>query len=371
MKRIILVITTLALACGLMLGTMGSAMASTTEGGEGRGLFGTVEGVAIGDNATGTGVITLSNVKPSSTAEGAATVEIAVTDNTVYHIPTVTIAPAWQKWTDLTADSQGLVEGANRVAILLTEPASDGIAQKVMVVPAKGLHRYQHQSGVVARVEGDTATIAKRNGEEIKVTLGEGVELEAGQVVVLVTDKTTGEVQFRAVHAYRWEHMVQRFEGYLNGALNQGDFDKATQVMEQAHERHMDNLEALQKRLQQRNRTQAAESVGKAMQYAEARYAEAVQLRAQIQQRVQELGGWEEWRAQWGEANGTIATINAQTRTMTMNTEGGPLTLQVAAGATITKNGNVYAFKGLKAGDVVGKVLYRTETGKAWYIELQ
>jgi hypothetical protein len=56
---------------------------------------------------------------------------------------------------------------------------------------------------------------------------------------------------------------------------------------------------------------------------------------------------------------------------MTLNTDGGPLTLQVAAGATITKNGNLYAFKGLQAGNVVGKVIYRNDTHKAWYIELQ
>ena len=109
------------------------------------------------------------------------------------------------------------------------------------------------------------------------------------------------------------------------------------------------------------------------MQYAEARYAEAMQLREQIRERIRQAGGWEEWRAQWGEANGTIASVNTQTRTMTMNTESGPLTLQVAVGATITKHGNVYAFKGLKAGDVVGEVLYHTDgnTNKAWYIELQ
>ena len=369
MTRIILVITTLALACGLMLGTMGMAMASTTQSGEGRGLFGTVTGVDISDD--GTGVITLSGVKPLSATENATTVEIAVTGATVYHIPTVTVVPKWQTWGQLTAESQGLVEDANRVAILLTDPASDRIAQKVMIVPAKGLYRYHHQLGVVAKVEGDTATIANRKGEEIAVTLGEGVELEAGQVVVLVTDKTTGEVQFRAVHAYRWEHMVQRFEGYLNGALNQADFDKATALMEQAHERHMDNLEALQDRLEERNRVRAAEMAGKAMEYAEARYAEMVQLRDQIQERVREMGGWEEWRAQWGEANGTIASISTQTRTMTLNTDGGPLTLEVAAGAMITKNGNVYAFKGLKTGDVVEQVLYRNETNKAWYIKLQ
>jgi hypothetical protein len=365
MKRIMLVITTLALACGLMLGTMGAAMASTTQSSEGRGLFGTVTGVDIGDD--GTGVITLSNVKP----ENNPTAEVAVTGSTLYHIPTVTIVPKWQTWEQLTTESQGLVEDANRLAILLTEPASDGIAQKVMIVPAKGLCRYSHQLGVVAKVEGDTATIVKRNGEEIVVSLGEDVELEAGQFVVLVTDKTTGEVQSRAVHAYRWEHMVQRFEGYLNGALDQEDFDKATALMEQAHQKHMENLEALQDRLEERNRVQAAEAVGKAMEYAEARYAEMEQLRDQIQERIREMGGWEEWRAHWGEANGTIASISTQTRTMTLNTESGPLTLEVAAGATITKNGNLYAFKGLKAGDVVEQVLYRSESNKAWYVKLQ
>ena len=369
MKKVILVLTTLALACGLMVGTMGSAMASTTQVGEGRGLFGTVESVDIVDD-NGTGVITLSNVKPLSATENATTVDIAVTDNTVYHIPTVTVTPKWQTWQQLTAESQGLVKDANRVAMLLTEPAGDRIAQKVMIVPAKGLYRYRHQLGTVAKIEGDTATIAKRNGEEVTVTLGEGVELEVGQVVVLVTEKSTGEVQLRAVHAYRWEQMVQRFEGYLNGSLNQADFDNATAMLQQAHEKHMNTLEALQTRLEERNRLQAAEAVGKAMRYAEARYAEAMQLREQIRERVQQVG-WEEWTAQWGEANGTVASINTQTRTMTMNTDSGPLTLEVAVGARIEKHGYMYTLKGLKAGDVVEKVLYRTETNKAWYIQVQ
>ncbi len=368
MKKAILVLATLALACGLMLGTMGSAMASTTQNGEGRGLFGTVESVDISDN--GTGGITLSNVKPVSTTENATTVDIAVTDNTVYHIPTVTVTPKWQTWGQLTSESRELVKDANRVAMLLTEPAGDRIAQKVMIVPAKGLYRYRHQLGTVAKIEGDTATIAKRNGEEVTVTLGEGVELEVGQVVVLVTEKGTGEVQLRAVHAYRWEHMVQRFEGYLNGSLNQADFDNATAKLQQAHEKHTNTLEALQTRLEERNRLQAAEAVGKALQYAEARYAEALQLREQIRERVQQVG-WEEWTAKWGEANGTIASINTQTRTMTMNTNNGTLSLEVAVGARIMKHGDVFTLKGLKAGDVVENVLYRTETNKAWYIQVQ
>jgi len=115
---------------------------------------------------------------------------------------------------------------------------------------------------------------------------------------------------------------------------------------------------------------QAAEAVGKAMQYAEARYAEASQLREQIRERVQQVG-WEEWTAKWGEANGTIASINTQTRTMTMNTDNGTLSLEVAVGARIQKHGEVFTLKGLKAGDVVENVLYRTESNKAWYIQVQ
>jgi len=185
-----------------------------------------------------------------------------------------------------------------------------------------------------------------------------------------VTEKGTGEVQLRAVHAYRWEQMVQRFEGYLNGSLNQADFDNATAKLQQAHEKHVNTLEALQTRLEDRNRLQAAEAVGKAMQYAEARYAEASQLREQIRERVQQVG-WEEWTAKWGEANGTIASINTQTRTMTMNTDNGTLSLEVAVGARIQKHGEVFTLKGLKAGDVVENVLYRTESNKAWYIQVQ
>ena len=96
MKRIILWVTTLALACGLMLGTVGGAMASTAQSGEGRGLFGTVESVDISDDGGG-----LDYPQQRQVAEcrrqrhdrgngGHGT--------TVYHIPTVTLVPRWQTW---------------------------------------------------------------------------------------------------------------------------------------------------------------------------------------------------------------------------------------------------------------------------------
>ncbi len=252
MKRIILLVTTLALACGLVLGTAGGAMASTAQSGEGRGLFGTVESANIDDS--GTGSVTLGSLKSASAADNGTTVVVTVTAATLYHIPTVTLAPRWQTWAELADDSRDLVEEANRLAVLLTDPASNHIAQRVMVVPAKGICRYQHRLGMVTGIEGDTATVTLRNGQEVSMTMAEGMDLQVGLVVVVATEKSTGEVQLRAVSAYRWEHMVQRFEGYMNGSLNQESFDNATRMLQQAHQRHIDTLQALQARLEERQR---------------------------------------------------------------------------------------------------------------------
>ncbi len=368
MKRIIFLATTLALACGLMLGTAGGAMASTAQGGEGRGLFGTVESANIDDS--GAGSVTLSSVKQAGVGDNLTSLEIEVTATTVYHIPTVTLVPRWQTWAQLTEDSRDLVVEANRVAVLLADPASNHVAQKVMVVPAKGICRYRHQLGMVTGIEGTTATVTLRNGQEVSMTLAEGVQLEAGQVVVVATEKGTGEVQLRAVSAYRWENMVQRFEGYMNGSLNEESFDNATAMLERAHQRHIETLEALQKRLEERKRIQAAERVGLAIDYSEARFAEAMQLRDQIRTRVAQVG-WDEWMNQWGEASGTIASVNQQTRTVTLSTDNGSLTLQVAVTARISKGGYVYGLKGLGNGDQVEKVIYNVETMKTWYIEVK
>lgn len=368
MKRIILLVTTLALACGLVLGSAGGAMASTPSSGEGRGLFGTVESVDIDDS--GAGSITLSSVKSANAADNGTTLEVEVTAATVYHIPTVTLAPRWQTWAGLTEDSRDLVREANRLAVLLTDPAGNHVAQKVMLVPARGICRYRHQLGMVTGIDGTTATVTLRNGQEVTMTMAEGLELEAGQVVVVVTERSTGEVQLRAVSAYRWEHMVQRFEGYLNGSLNQEGFDNATAMLQKAHEKHIAELEALKLRLEERHRIQAAERVGLAMDYSEARFAEAMQLRDRIRERVQQ-DGWDEWLAQWGEAGGTIASVNVQTRAMLLNTDNGTLNLEVVGAARITRGGYVYGLRRLSAGDVVTKVIYNVDTGNTWYVEVQ
>ncbi|MBM4445404.1 MAG: hypothetical protein FJ020_08935 [Chloroflexi bacterium] len=379
MKKILLVATTLALACGLMLGT-GSVLAA--EGGQQsqiqteacRGLFGTVdEFVLNSDNVPVT--IKLSNVKPvDSTADGSA--GITLTENTTYHIPTVTTGltgGAWQKWDQLTEESQDIVLDADRVAILLTEPATDQTAQKVMIVPAKKLyqHRYQHRLGVVTDVEGDTATVARRNGEQITVQLGEGAEVEVGQFVIMVTDRLTNQTQIRAIHSYRVEKLIERFEGYMEGALTQKDFDEATAELQAAHERHIAIMEQIQTKLEEQNRTRAANAVGTAMQYCEARYAEALQLRDQIRERIEQAGGWEEWRSEWAEISGTVASVNLANRTVVIDTDDGAVTLQVPLRARIVKDGNLYALRSLEAGDVVAKAIYHVGTVNiAIYIEM-
>ena len=380
MKRILLLATTLALACGLMLGSVGSVLAGENQNEGCRGLFGTVDAdkVTIDDNGTGT--ITLTNVKP---LEAAATVEIAVTENTTYHIPTVTVFPSWQTWKQLTHQSRELVQEANRVAMLLAEPLTDPatqqpVALKVMVNPAKKLYRYRHQLGVVVAVAvaGDNATIAKRNGEQITVTIGDGVELKEGQFVVIITDKATGEADVRAVDAYRAERLVERFEGYMEGSLNQEDFDAVTARMQAAYEKHIAVLEETKTRLEEHNRAQAAKMVQKAIDYADARYAEAMQLREQISQRVEACGGWEQWGKQWKEINGTIASVDYAGRTVTINTVNGtgdmvPVTLKSLGRTRIVKDGKLFAFRSLSSGDMVEKAVYHVgATNDAIYIEI-
>ena len=372
MKKMLLLATTLALACGLLLGGLGSAMAEETQNEYCRGLFGTVDNVSIDEDGNGT--IVLSSVKPAS--DNAATVEITVTGETAYHIPTVTVLATggvWQTWTQLQDESQSLVDEANRVAILLTDPAEDLTAQKIMVVPAKNLyrHRYQHRLGVVTDVDGDTATVAKRNGEQFTVGLAEGVEVSEGQFVVLVTDRLSGETQLRAVHAYRFQALMERFEGYLEGSLTKDDFDQATERIQAAHERHVALLEQLKTKLEEQNREQAVERVEQAIQYCEARYAEVIQLREQIRERIQNAGGWDEWAAQWDVISGNITDIDSTKRLITVETEDGTVVLHVPLRARIVQDDYPFAFRTLEVGDEVVKAVYHIGvTNEVIYLEI-
>ena len=291
-QRILLVVATLVLACGLMLGTMGVALAD--ESAECRGLFATVDGVTIDENGFGT--IDLVNVK---CVEGVDTLTLITDNDTLYHIPT--LAP-WQSWADLSADlaasddfdrTQPVVAG-DRIAVSLVEPftsSEDAVASKVMVI-IPGKKMYRHQLGVVAKVEGDTATIIDKDGEQVMVTLRNGLDVEPGQFVVMVTNRFSNEVHFRAVQAHQVGQLMERFQRYMNQASNQDDLDEANGLLEQAHERHMNVLEGMQNRLQDQNQEQLEEAVGQAIENEQSCYQECVQLREQIQNQVRE-SGWD------------------------------------------------------------------------------
>lgn len=374
MKKMLLLATTLALACGLILGGMGGVLAEENQNQNCRGLFGTVENVSIGEDGSGT--IVLSNVNPLSAFDNASTVEITVTENTTYHIPNVTVLAtggAWQTWDQLAPESKTLVEEAGRLAILLTEPAGYSTVQKVMVVPAKNLYRYryQHRLGVVVDVEADVATVARKNGEQITIKLGEGVEVSEGQFVVLVTDRLSGETQLRAVHAYRFEALMERFEGYLEGSLTVEDFNQVTAKIQAAYEKHLALLEQMKTKLEEQNRQRAVERVERAIQYCEARYAEVNQLREQIRDRIQDAGGWDEWVAQWDVISGNITAIDSTKRLITVETEDGTVVLHVPLRARVVQDGYAFAFRSLEEGDeIVQGIYYIGETNEVIYLEL-
>jgi hypothetical protein len=375
MKRILLVVVTLALATGLILGTAGSTLAATGTQ-SGRGVFGTVQSLVITDNATGVGTITLTNVKTAAGTDNTTPVDIKVAGSTTYHIPTVTFEPTqrWQTWQQLTPESQKLVREAKRVAILLAEPVADKVATKVMVIPAGYLsYRYHHHLGVVVSVsDNGTATIAEKKGGEITVTLGEGVQLAVGQFVVVVTD-SNGGTHLKAIKACRIDKIVDRFEGYLEGSLTEANFDNVTALIQQTQQKHIAYLQSVQELLQSENRTQAAAAVGKAIDYANARYSEAQQFRIKIKDWVDKNGGWTAWQAQWGDTSGTVTAVKTVGRTLDISTDNGTITVHVPVGARIVKDNGLFVFKSLAVGDQLDKVIYyklNSGVNEALYIKV-
>ncbi len=289
-QRIAMAGSALALAGGLTLGSMSPAMAG--ESAECRGLFATVENITVDE--WGVGTMSLVNVKGS---EGVETLTLVADNGTLYHMPT--FAP-WQCWGDLSADlaasgdpdrTQPVVAG-DRIAVSLDEPfvaGEEAVASKVMtVIPGRHMHR--HQLGVVARVEGDSVTIVDREGEQIEMTLRSGLDVEPGQFVVMVANREGNEVQLRAMEAHRAGDMIERFKGYMYQALGQDDLDRASGLLEQAHERHMNLLQGMQSKLQDRNQERLAAAVGQAIDNEQSCYQEAVQLRDRIQEQARTSG---------------------------------------------------------------------------------
>jgi len=166
--------------------------------------------------------------------------------------------------------------------------------------------------------------------------------------------------------------MIERFEGYMEGSLNQQDFDEATAMLQAAYEKHIAVMNQIKTKLEEQNRTRAANAVGTAIQYCEARYAEALQLRDQISERVQDAGGWDEWRSEWAEISGTVASVDLVNRTVVIDTEDGAVTLQIPLRTRIAKDGGLFALSSLDVGDVVAKAIYHvgSSVNIAIYIEI-
>jgi hypothetical protein len=349
MSKILLVITTVLLAAGLVLGTAGIASADEGEGS--RGVFGKVDSVEI--DADGIGTINLVDGDP-----------IDLNADTTYHIPT--FVPPWQTWAELaeTEDGQLYVEGATRVAVLLAEPAADRIALKVMVIPDEPVR--SHMVGVVVTVEGDTVTLVNKAGKEITITLPEGVEVVEGEFVTLVGKRFAGEARLRAMAAHTINQLTNRLQNHMEAAQGQDDFDHVGAVLERAQERHAEVLDGIKNRLEEQNQvhTRAVEAIQDAIDNAQSNYEEALQKREEIREQVRT--GWEDWLAQWSTIEGTVESLDLEAETVTIApAEGDPVTLNVVSLTLIVKDGRPATLADLAPDDIVRKAVYETESSDA------
>lgn len=347
MRKFLLVITTLVLTCVLVLGSAG--IASGQETSESRGLFGKVEDISVDSDGNGTLVLA-----------GGETVTLAVA--TTYHVPT--FVTLWQTWGELSDEAKVFVHGAGRVAVLLTEPATDLIAMKVMVISEYPVR--SHQVGVVVSIDGDTVTIVNKAGEEVTITLPEGVEVATGEYVTLVAKRFANEARLTAMAAHNIEQLTNRLRGYIEGAPGPKSFDRLSTLLEVAHERHMNVLEGIKARFKgyHQAESEAIEAIQQAIDKVQAHYESALQKRQEIGDRIS--AGWEEWKAQWSEIEGTVTGVDLDGSTITITpTAGDAVTLTVTASTQLVKDGRLAILSDLAPEDVVRKAAYLTETLEA------
>ena len=347
MKRILLLITTVIMTCGLVLGSAG--IASAEEASQSRGLFGAVTNVTIDDDSSGTIFF-----------EGEAAVEVDAA--TLYHVPT--FVPRWQTWADLPDEGKLYVMGAERMAVLLTDPATDRTALKVMVITEQPA--CSHQVGVVISVDGDTVTIVNKAGKEVTITLPEGVEVAPGEFATLVAKRFANEVRLRAVAAHSLEQLANRLQYHMEAAQGQKDFDHLSALLEQAHERHAEVLEGIKARFEEQHqtRTRAIEVLQEAIENANSKFESALKAREEIREQIKT--GWEDWLQQWSTIEGTIESIDLDGETVTIApAEGDPVTLNVVTLTLIVKDGRPATLADLAPDDIVRKAVYQADSSDA------
>lgn len=197
------IITVLAMALSLLLGSVGTAYAAPADQAAAlHGYFGAVTSI---DGK----VITLD-----TKAQGS--VKITTDDKTVVQTP--------GKDTAILAD----IAKGDRIAVLAQDQAGAQIALRVMALPDKPMTT--HISGVVTAVVGDKATITDKDGNVVSVTLSGDVSLAQGDTVTLVVqrDSVSGEAVVRGAEKLSRvvERLAKGIEQAEKEANDKGDKEK-------------------------------------------------------------------------------------------------------------------------------------------------
>ncbi len=211
-----------------------------------RGSFGITNTVSIG--ATGEGSFLLE------TKWGA--MEVFVTENTTYHIPTV--VPPWQTWAVLGE----VLEDGDHVAILFTEPAASHIAQRIMVLPHSPVN--DHTVGIIIEVADNTVTIEDKEGNEVTIDIPEGVSVEeVGKFVTIISKKQRGRNPM-AKAVERVERVIERLnrhmekaearvaKGEIDEEEGSKDIERLKGLLQANHERHYAVLERVSNKFEAR-----------------------------------------------------------------------------------------------------------------------
>jgi hypothetical protein len=267
MKRVLsLGILMMILSTIFLLGGAGSALASedSTDCCD-QGLFGTVGGVAIADDGTGT--IELEDAEA-----------VTVTPSTTYHIPG--ILPPWQAWEELMESGNDVyLEAGARIAVLLDENLENAI--KVMVIPENRVRA--HHMGVVTGVDGNTVTMMNKAGSQFAYNFRNGLPdgVAEGKFVTLVTENRAEGTNRDAVAACNTEQLVLRIQNHIEACEQTQTRDHLCDLLEQCCGENIGTLEQIRDRSQDQVREQdrARQALNQAIYDAEECYQEVLQLR--------------------------------------------------------------------------------------------
>ncbi len=237
----------LTLAVALLAGSVSSVFAQEAEASP-RGAFGTTSTVSIGDDGEGSFQL--------ETKRGP--IEVTVTSDTKYHLPT--LVPPWQTRAEL---GEPALEDGNRVAILLTVPAADHVAQQVMILPQRPVN--DHTAGVIIEVTDNTITLEDKDGNTFTFTLPEGFpESKVGDLVTVISKRLRGIMNPVARASVGVEKIQERLNrqiekialrvagGEVDEATGSKDIERLKELLKANYERHHAVLERISEKFEAR-----------------------------------------------------------------------------------------------------------------------